>query len=356
MKRKIISVDISPDANDVIYEGNAGVMWEHNATEIVFNIDERYIGDYKYYIEYRSILGTKVRTEYLTLDTSANTITYAVPVSMSSLRGVECYFNIITVDADGNTVQVIKPRNFYLEFDYSPDTDNSIAKANDFSINALLEAIHNGTFKGDKGDRGEKGEKGDKGDKGDAGETPPVDQSYSDESTNAQSGKAVAQAVETANAYADSKVPRLINSVILTEETENASTIKILTDSSGKSFSLKHCFVAIRVPLSESKTVTIRLRTNIGQRYIMYKTGVTVNTNLLISGESRVLGIGTYSNFSYVAHQSQSTGTINGASVVTIADNALSKQDIKDIEFFLYDTSNQIVPLPAGTTMELWGC
>ncbi|MGN0538883.1 MAG: collagen-like protein [Candidatus Fimenecus sp.] len=356
MERKIISVDISPDTNGAIYEGNAGVMWEHNATEIVFNIDERYIGDYKYYIEYRSILGTKVRTEYLTLDTSANTITYAVPVSMSSLRGVECYFNIITVDADGNTVQVIKPRKLYLEFDYSPDTDNSIAKVNDFSINALLEAIHNGTFKGDKGDRGEKGEKGDKGDKGDAGETPPVDQGYSAESTNAQSGKAVAQAIESANAYADSKTPRFINTISLTEETAGANLIKISTDSSGKSFSLKHCIVAIKVPFPESKTVTIRLRTNNGQRYMVYKTGVAVDTNLLISGESRVLGIGTYSRFSYVVYQSQNTGTANGDSVVTIAENALSKQDIKDVEFFLYDTSNQFVPLPAGTTMELWGC
>ena len=155
MERKIISVDISPDTNDVIYEGKAGVMWEHNATEIVFNIDERYRGDYKYYIEYRSILGTKVRTEYLMLDTSANTITYAVPVSMSSLRGVECYFNIVSVDGDGNTVQVIKPRKFYLEFDYSPDTDNYIAKVNDFSVNALLEAIKNGTFRGEKGDKGD---------------------------------------------------------------------------------------------------------------------------------------------------------------------------------------------------------
>lgn len=353
MERKIISVDISPDTNDVIYEGKAGVMWEHNATEIVFNIDERYRGDYKYYIEYRSILGTKVRTEYLMLDTSADTITYAVPVSMSSLRGVECYFNIVSVDGDGNTVQVIKPRKFYLEFDYSPDTDNSIAKVNDFSINALLEAIHNGTFKGDKGDRGEKGEKGDKGD---TGEAPPADQSYSAESTNAQSGTAVAQAVETANAYADSKTPRFINSISLTEETAGANSIKISTDSNGKSFSLKHCIVAIKVSLPESQTVTIRLRTDNGQRYVMYKTGVAANTNLLISGESRVLGIGTHSNFSYVAYSSQSTGTVNGFPVVTFADSAAGKLDIKDMEFFLYDTANQFVPLPAGTTMELWGC
>ena len=61
--------------------------------------------------------------------------------------------------------------------------------------------------KGDKGDRGDKGDKGDtgpqgpKGDKGDTGEqgppgeTPVTDQTYNPESGNAQSGKAVAQAI-----------------------------------------------------------------------------------------------------------------------------------------------------------------
>ena len=151
MENKIISIDISPENTDEITE-NAGVMWEHNATSIVFSIDPAYVGDYKYYLEYRSIIGTKVRTQYLGLNTEDNTVTYNIPVTMSSLRGVECYFNIVKLDDDGQTVQVIKPKKFFLEFDYSPDTDNSISKVNDFSINALLEAIRLGTFKGEPGD------------------------------------------------------------------------------------------------------------------------------------------------------------------------------------------------------------
>ena len=59
---------------------------------------------------------------------------------------------------------------FCLQFDYSPDTDNSLAKVNDFSVNALLEAIRLGTFKGDKGEKGDTGDKGEKGEKGDTGE------------------------------------------------------------------------------------------------------------------------------------------------------------------------------------------
>lgn len=151
MENKIISIDITSDKQDEISE-NAGVMWEHNATTLVFNIAPEYMGDYRYYIEYRSLMGTKVRTEYLTLDTETNTVTYDIPITMTSLKGVECYFNIITIDEDGNTVQIVKPRKFCLTFEYSPDTDNAITKANDFSINALLEAIRLGTFKGEKGD------------------------------------------------------------------------------------------------------------------------------------------------------------------------------------------------------------
>ncbi len=169
METKIISIDISPEARETLTE-NAGVMWEHNATTLVFNIHNTYIGDYRYYLEYRSLLGTKVRTEYLELNTETNTITYDIPVTMSSLKGVECYFNIISIDGDGNTIQLIKPHKFCLQFDYSPDTDNSLAKVNDFSVNALLEAIRLGTFKGDKGDKGDIGAKGDKGDKGETGE------------------------------------------------------------------------------------------------------------------------------------------------------------------------------------------
>ncbi len=170
METKIISIDITPSSKVRETTENAGVMWEHNATTLLFNIDKSYIGNYKYYLEYRSLLGTKVRTQYLSMDTDTNTVTYNIPVEMSSLKGVECYFNIVSIDDDGNTAQVIKPYKFYLEFDYSPDTDNSIAKVNDFSINALLEAIRLGTFKGDTGEKGEKGERGEKGEKGDTGE------------------------------------------------------------------------------------------------------------------------------------------------------------------------------------------
>lgn len=165
MNQKIISIEITPNSDSVLTE-NGGVMWEHNATALKFIIDPELVGDYRYYIEYRSLMGTRVRTEYLELNAEDNTVTYNIPVSMSSLKAVEGYFNVVSIDEDGNTVQVIKPKKFQMTFDYSPDTDNSLCKVNDFSINSLLEAIRLGTFKGDKGDKGDTGEKGEKGDTG----------------------------------------------------------------------------------------------------------------------------------------------------------------------------------------------
>lgn len=154
MERKIISIDIKPGTLNQETTENAGVMWEHNATEIHFNLDDVYIGeDYRYYIEYRSVMGTKDRTAYLTQFNKQ--IKFIIPVSMTSLKSVECYFNIATIDEDGNTIQIIKPVKFCLDFDFSGNIDNSVAKSNDFSINSLLEAIRNGNFKGEKGDKGD---------------------------------------------------------------------------------------------------------------------------------------------------------------------------------------------------------
>ncbi len=190
MENKIISINISPETDEEINE-NAGVMWEHNATSLVFNIDSAYVDDYRYYIEYRSLIGKLVRTEYLELNTATNTITYDIPITMTSLRGVECYFNIVKIDEDGQTIQIIKPKRFYLQFDYAPDTDNSLEKEYDFTINALLEAIRLGVFQGGSGG------------------VTVVDSKMSDTSSNPVQNKIAKQYVDTAVAnaqkYIDSK-------------------------------------------------------------------------------------------------------------------------------------------------------
>ena len=69
-----------------------------------------------------------------------------------------------------------------------------------------------GAFKGDKGEQGNKGDKGDtgavgakgdKGDKGDPGKDAITDRAYSPTSENAQSGKAVAEALKAERTYAN---------------------------------------------------------------------------------------------------------------------------------------------------------
>ena len=57
--------------------------------------------------------------------------------------------------------------------------------------------------KGDKGDTGAVGAKGEKGDKGDPGKDAVTDRAYSPTSENAQSGKAVAEALKAERTYAN---------------------------------------------------------------------------------------------------------------------------------------------------------
>jgi len=67
---------------------------------------------------------------------------------------------------------------------------------------ALRLDAESGAFKGEKGDKGDKGDIGPKGDtgatgpKGDPGNIENIDVSYNPQSENAQSGKAVAEAIE----------------------------------------------------------------------------------------------------------------------------------------------------------------
>lgn len=107
------------------------------------------------------------------------------------------------------------------------------------TANALRTDAENGLFKGDKGDKGEKGDKGDKGEKGDIGPMGPqgttgptgprgiqgltgekgdkgdkgdpgiienIDTVFNPTSENAQSGKAVAQAIENGLGIVEQKL------------------------------------------------------------------------------------------------------------------------------------------------------
>lgn len=176
-----------------------------------------------------------------------------------------------------------------------------------------------------------------------------IDTEMSDTSENPVQNKVVKQ-------YVDNNAGmRLINSISVPDG-ETATMLKIDKDTNGAGFSLNHIMFAIRLNLSEAKTVTIRLRTNGGARYLFLKSSVAANTILFISGESKVFSLGTNTQAEYTTANADTIGTMNGNYVCAFASNEICKTNISDIEIFLFAQGNQFVPLQAGSSVELWGC
>ena len=147
-----IAVTAAPDtAEDTL---SAGKMYEHNATALVFILDESLIlPEYRYYAEFVTVSGT-ARTAYLTPDENRQ-ITVDLPVEITSQMTALCVFNIVQIAENGKTEQVIKAKTVTLYFSALANTDLLIDANHAFSVNQLLEAIRLGTFKGEKGDTGD---------------------------------------------------------------------------------------------------------------------------------------------------------------------------------------------------------
>lgn len=63
--------------------------------------------------------------------------------------------NIVAFSENGKTEQLIKSQTVRLYFSNLENTEKTLCENYAFSVNQLLEAIQNGTFKGEKGDKGE---------------------------------------------------------------------------------------------------------------------------------------------------------------------------------------------------------
>lgn len=264
---KTVTVKVDGSLSDEIY--NAGTMYEHNATTLVFEIDTQYISpQYRYYIEFALPTGV-VRTEYLTPNES-NKISFDMPASLTSRMSMLCYFNVVKInETTYETEKLIKAKEIKLCFSPIVSCDDMLREEYDFSVNSLLEAVKNGDFKGDKGDRGlqgekgikgdkgekgdkgdkgdrglqgDKGEKGDKGDKGDVGPSVEVDVDMSDTSENPVQNKAVKE-------YIDDKTKQgcLIYQTMLTEDIHQISISK---DNNGNLLSLNSFDVIVYIPAS----------------------------------------------------------------------------------------------------------
>lgn len=187
-----VMIDESTE-DDYVYD--AGLMFEHNTTKLVFKLDTAFVNDdYKYYLDFATPSGI-VRTDYLVPD-PGGAVSFLLPAAITSQMSVICCLNIIKVnEITYKTEMVIKPKLVRLSFSTVEGDSKELAESYDFSINAMLEAIKNGDFKGEKGDKGDTGAKGEKGDKGDAG-TVIADSQLNAESSNPVENKAITAALD----------------------------------------------------------------------------------------------------------------------------------------------------------------
>ena len=154
MKQNIVEIQVPEGLSEAPQETAGGVMYEHNATALRFLLDPVYISpEYRYYLEFVTVNAAN-RTDYPTPD-EENAIEFSIPADITSQMTALCCLNIVAVNEAGKTEQLIKSKSVNLYFSVFENTEKKLAADYAFSVNALLEAIKNGTFKGDKGDKGD---------------------------------------------------------------------------------------------------------------------------------------------------------------------------------------------------------
>lgn len=154
MKQNLLQIAVTAVTDTPEETLSAGKMYEHNATALVFTLEESLVlPEYRYYVEFVTVSGT-ARTAYLTPDENRQ-ITVDLPVEITSQMTALCVFHIVQIAENGKTEQVIKAKTVRLYFSALENTDRLIDENHAFSVNQLLEAIRQNTFKGEKGDKGD---------------------------------------------------------------------------------------------------------------------------------------------------------------------------------------------------------
>lgn len=154
MTQNILEIQVSQLAQETEEILSAGNMYEHNATALQFMLDAVYLhSDYRYYAEFVTVKGV-ARTEYL-MPNEAGVILVSLPQEITAQMTAMCVFNIVQIGDSGKTEQLIKAKKVRLYFSDLENTEKLLDADYAFSVNALLEAIYNDTFKGDKGDKGD---------------------------------------------------------------------------------------------------------------------------------------------------------------------------------------------------------
>lgn len=173
-----------------------------------------------------------------------------------------------------------------------------------------------------------------------------IDQTYSATSENAQSGVAVAEAVKKAGL-------RKIRHIELGAG-ETANMLKISTDEDGNPFELSEAFFTVHFVFDVSNTTShLRIRTDGGTRYIVFKTGVSLSNGIITCGGSINAhgGILTTSAVYSTTDNPQAMDTTCGM----IAKANGIDYNLKNIEAFIYSSAGY-TELKEGSFLELWGC
>lgn len=341
MKQNIVEIQVPEGLSEAPEEARGGVMYEHNATALRFLLDPVYIHpEYRYYLEFVTVNGVH-RTDYLTPD-EENAIEFSIPADITSQMTALCCLNIVSVNEAGKTEQLIKSKSVNLYFSVFENTEKKLNADYAFSVNALLEAIKNGTFKGDKGDKGEQGEKGDKGDKGDPGVT--VDTSVTETSQNPVASSGIFD-------YVNLKRERMLGSLEIGEG-ESLEEAVFNTDLQGESFlvgSIK--LYAHLAYASSASSVNLRMRSNNGSRYFFYLPGLTPNGMLDVFAEIDASSVFTASR---IVYGTAGQGLTTSEQKATLCDRI--KLGISDVMISLNEGVSSVrVSLLPGTKILITG-
>ncbi len=154
MIQNILKIPVPQSPQETEESLSAGNMYEHNATALQFLPDAAFLqSDYRFYVEFVTVKGV-ARTEYLSPN-EAGAVTVSLPQEITAQMTALCVFNIVQIGAVGKTEQLIKAKKVRLYFSNLENTEKLLDADYAFSVNTLLEAIYNDTFKGDKGDKGD---------------------------------------------------------------------------------------------------------------------------------------------------------------------------------------------------------
>lgn len=254
MKQNIVEIQVTEGFPEAPQETQGGVMYEHNATALRFLLDPVYIApEYRYYLEFVTVNGVN-RTDYLTPD-EENAIEFSIPADITSQMTALCCLNIVSVNEAGKTEQLIKSKSVNLYFSVFENTEKKLAADYAFSVNALLEAIKNGTFKGEKGDQGEKGEKGDAG--------VAVDEIVSKASQNPVSSAGIYAFVQ------QGRERKIIDYQVPANET--VTNIAFDRDLDNNPLALSNTTIYARLLFEpKSDKAILRVSANFGMQYLLY--------------------------------------------------------------------------------------